>query len=565
MDPRYGGQDIVRCTVCETVVAPMHCEVCHIDLCKDCVEAHLADQSKVHKVVSLKQFLSSPKCPVHATKHCELHCKQCDVPICSQCVISKAHKDHDVVEMMENFKNKQTALRKDLEEIEKVIYPKFQKSEAFIKRKKTDRRKHFQKLKKDLNEQGEALHKEIDNIIQSMQTEIDEMDEAHLKALDKHENQIKSFITECKHIISDLKLLLEGNDFSSVSNFKSKIEYFRKCPPKLKISLPIFKPKEIKRNQLVELLGSLSHLSIETEVQGYTVPSSGAEFCHQDRPLLDVPQLITELKTGFASVNDVICLSDEEILVRCGGSIRKLYLLQGELVKSVQIRSGDWIEGIAVTRSGDLVCTDYAKRSINLLINNQVQTLIRLQGWIPRNICVASSGDFLVFLVKDTDAIIDEVYEPRVARYSGSTEKQSIQLDDQGKLLYLSGSNIIENRNLDICVVDWKLRSVTVVNSAGKLRFKYRNPPFATKKLFSPCGITTDSQSRILVTDCDNHSIHIVDQDGQFLQLINNCDLNNPWCLCIDSRDDIFVGEMILGHGETLHVSGKLKKIRYCL
>ena len=562
MDPRYGGQDIVRCTVCETVVAPMHCEVCYIDLCKDCVEAHLADQSKVHKVVSLKQFLSTPKCPVHATKHCELHCKQCDVPICSQCVISKAHKDHDVVEVMENFKNKQTALRKDLEEIEKVIYPKFQKSEAFIKRKKTDGRKHFQKLKTDLNKQGEALHEEINTIIQGMQSEIDEMDEAHLKALEKHEKQIKSFITECKHIISDLKLLLEGNDFSSVSNFKSKIEYFRKCPPKLKISLPIFKPKEIKRNQLVELLGSLSHLSIETEVQGYTVPSSGAEFCHQDRPLLDVPQLITELKTGFANVYDVFCLSDEEILVRCGKNFRKLYHLHGELEKSVQIKLGDWIDGIAVTRSGDLVCTDYAKRSINLVSNNQVQTLIRLQGWLPSNICVASSGDFLVFLLKDTEAIADDVYEPRVARYSGSTEKQSIQWDDQGKLLYLSGSNIIENRNLDICVVDWILRSVTVVNSAGKLRFKYRHPPFATKKVFYPCGITTDSQSRILVTDCENHSIHIVDQDGQFLRLINNCDLRLPWALCIDSRSDIFVGETT-GYGET--ISGKVKKIKFCL
>ena len=189
------------------------------------------------------------------------------------------------------------------------------------------------------------------------------------------------------------------------------------------------------------------------------------------------------------------------------------------------------------------MCTDYVNRSINLVSNNQVQTLIRLQGWFPSNICVASSGDFLVLLIKDTEAIADDVYEPRVARYSGSTEKQSIQWDDQGKLLYLSGSNIIENRNLDICVVDWILRSVTVVNSAGKLRFKYRQPPFATKKVFYPCGITTDSQSRILVTDCENHSIHILDQDGQFLRLINNCDLRGPWALCIDSRSDIFVGE----------------------
>ena len=81
-------------------------------------------------------------------------------------------------------------MRKDLEEIEKVIYPKFQISEAFIKRKRTDGRKHFQKLKTDLNKQGEAFHEEINNIIQGMQSEIDEMDEAHLKALEKHEKQI---------------------------------------------------------------------------------------------------------------------------------------------------------------------------------------------------------------------------------------------------------------------------------------------------------------------------------------------------------------------------------------
>ena len=45
-----------------------------------CAEKHIADKSKVHIIVSLKQFLAAPKCPDHPNKQCELHCEQCDVP-----------------------------------------------------------------------------------------------------------------------------------------------------------------------------------------------------------------------------------------------------------------------------------------------------------------------------------------------------------------------------------------------------------------------------------------------------------------------------------------------------
>ena len=127
MDPRRSGQDVMRCTLCKDAVAPMYCEVCHIHLCHECVAKHVADKSNVHKVVSLTQFLSSPKCTDHPTKQCELHCKQCDVPICSQCVISKSHKHHDVIDIMENSKNKKEVLRKDLQELEKLIFPNIKK------------------------------------------------------------------------------------------------------------------------------------------------------------------------------------------------------------------------------------------------------------------------------------------------------------------------------------------------------------------------------------------------------------------------------------------------------
>ena len=56
MDPRYSAQDVVRCALWRDAVAPLYCNVCHTHLCKDCVEKHFSDKSKVLNVVLLEQL-----------------------------------------------------------------------------------------------------------------------------------------------------------------------------------------------------------------------------------------------------------------------------------------------------------------------------------------------------------------------------------------------------------------------------------------------------------------------------------------------------------------------------
>lgn len=182
--------------------------------------------------------------------------------------------------------------------------------------------------------------------------------------------------------------------------------------------------------------------------------------------------------------------------------------------------------------------------------NKQKATLVTIEGWRPTGVCSTASNDILVVMVS-------EINKPtKVLRYSGSTEKQSIQYDDKGWTLYsyCSITYISENKNLDICVSDPGAHAIVVVNKAGKLRFIYTGYGSTTIEPFDPRGIATDSQNRILTSERFNSRIHIIDKDGQFLRYIENSDFRSPHGLCIDTRDNLFVSES---------KTGKVKKIQH--
>nr|XP_022299740.1 uncharacterized protein LOC111108265 isoform X2 [Crassostrea virginica] len=526
-DPMYSLQDVIRCDLCETPVPPKHCDICHIHLCEDCVEEHLSDQSKEHYIVPFKMRGSIPKCQKHSTKVCRQLCTKCNSPICLSCVALGDHIHHQKEDILKWYETKKELIQTDLEDLEKSIYPKYLEAAKTIPAQREDINKHYQKLTTALDKQGEALHTEIDTIIQGMKSDIDDMDAQHIAAIDQQEVAINRTIPEITQIILDLKRLLDTSDVCLVSKFTSRTKEFRILPAQFQVSLPTFTSQEINTEQIHQQIGSLSELTITY-------------------PLLDEPRILTDIQTECRSLVSVSCLSESELWT-CGynDNILRLYNLQGELLKSVHTKSGDVQWDIAVTRSGDLVYANYSDRSINLVSGTQIQTLITLRGWTPRGLCSTSSGDLLVIMDSD------DWKQAKVVRYSGSTEKQSIQWDDQGEPLFSSDSPfrkcLDENRNSDICVADYEKHAVVVVSAAGKLRFRYTGPPSTYSEYFKPTGITTDSRGNILISDFLDHRIRIIDQDGLFLRFIHNCGLHRPSGLCVDSRDNLFVAENVTG------------------
>ena len=394
----------------------------------------------------------------------------------------------------------------------------------------------------------EEIHTEVDNAIDQIEKEIDKIKVKHHSILQKHLDEIKQLQALMQQTLKALIEMEESNEVATTINCSCKIEEFAELTPKVRVSMPKFIPNQINKEVFCSLIGKLTPLSTTLEESVLSAKTPKASV----RELLDEPEIISTIKTGDKYVRSVTYFNEEQIWTSGGTADIKCFNNQGVLQETLKKKSRNWPNDIhlAVDRDGVLLYSDYRTRTVYKVKKDQTEKIITLQGWSLANLCVTSFGDLLVTMFNDGKT------QSKVVRYSGSTVKQTIQFDDKGQPLYSGNAYmkyIDENRNLDICLADHGVGAVVVVNQAGKLRFRYTGHPPPTKyNTFKPFGITTDSQSRILISDFNR--IHILNADGQFLRYIDNCDLEDPWALCVDSGDSLFVSE---------YFEGNVKKIRY--
>ncbi|XP_062604411.1 uncharacterized protein LOC134266197 [Saccostrea cucullata] len=560
MDPRTSAQDVMRCDLCETAVVQTHCDTCLVKLCKACVGEHFsADLSKPHKIVDFKDRKSTPLypgCTSHDKEQCEMYCKHCDRPVCLSCLASKQHLGHELSKVLQVLDEKKDIIIKERNELNDMIYPTYQDMASNVQNRLSQIEKEYGDLSTAITKHGEDWHREIDILVKKLKAKVDEMKNKQLQTLQKQLNEINKNISDIKEEINSMETAIDTNNLSQLFSIMSNVPRYLNLPHKLIPLLPKFIPGKIHWEELSKIFGALSPSSLTTDKNGYsmktTQKSPEAGSYPPVKQLFDEPETVTTIDTGYVTLYNVACLSDEEIWTNGYDSNMKLFNINhGSLLKSITAKSVNKPWDIAVTKSGDVVYTDYSDRTMNIVKNEKIEVVIRLENWRPGSVCSTSSGDLLVIMDSDDNK------QAKVVRYSGSTEIKTIQFDDKGKPLYSSGSYsryITENKNLDICVSDWGAKAVVVVNQAGKLRFRYTgHTPALQNKLFKPLGITTDSQSRILIADRDNHCVHIIDQDGQFLRYID-CGLSNPWGLCTDTNDNLFVAQLL---------NIQVKKIKY--
>lgn len=545
MDPLNSIKDDIRCHLCDTNKVQSYCDFCCVNLCMRCIGSHISDEYDDHKIVPIQQRRSTviyPRCTEHHHKTCELQCKHCNMFICTICSASEKHTLHDFIVLEQLYTKKRTEIEKDTKQLELYICPSYEDISDSLKNQIAILDGEYHRLTRIISNQGEEWHKEIDGVIARIKNELYEIKVKHLGVLEKHLNEIKDIELLIQENILDLKKLEESKNVSSIIEYRSTYKIFTKFPPKIHVTMPEMFTKSIQIDQI----RNIKSFDTSTDIYGYTIKRADGS----QKEFFESPMVIKIFNTECKYIRGVSVFNDDQIWTCAAVGEMKCFDSDGKCTNTIATISNRLASDIAVSLEGQLEYSDWKLKTAIKMCNGKIEEIIFLKGWTPINLCFATSGDLLVVFYNDEETL------SKVVRYSRTSQKNTIQFDNDGKPLY-SGNNktkyITENKNFDVCVADSGAGAVVVVNFNGQFRFRYTGHSSENRKYpFTPYGITSDSQSHILTADFKNHCIHILNENGKFLLYIEN--VNSPWGLCVNKFDDLFVTEFN---------SAKIKIIKY--
>lgn len=78
-----------------------------------------------------------------------------------------------------------------------------------------------------------------------------------------------------------------------------------------------------------------------------------------------------------------------------------------------------------------------------------------------------------------------------------------------------------------------------MVTESGQYRFSYKG----RESDFTPYGVCTDILGQILVCDTSKNMVHLLDQNGQFLNLLFKHQVVCPHSMCVDDENNVYVSQ----------------------
>lgn len=145
------------------------------------------------------------KCVHHFQEYYKQYCKLCNNLVCAQCIASNEHDGHTLLDIAENFNSKTAVLKRDLAELQNIIYPMYKKIELEISFQKIDIDKNSKNLKTALIKHGDDMRRGINMIFNKLTSDLDNTTSEHMLILSDEEYKITQTIFEIKETINYMK------------------------------------------------------------------------------------------------------------------------------------------------------------------------------------------------------------------------------------------------------------------------------------------------------------------------------------------------------------------------
>ncbi|XP_062595588.1 RING finger protein 207-like [Saccostrea cucullata] len=530
-----------------------YCNPCHQRLCKQCSDAHLkSPENKNHEVVlyqQRKRQLLAEKCKIHPTKDVDMLCEECQVPVCSKCVTQQIHRGHIFTDLETIYAEKYADFQQEIFKIQEYFLPISQDLQKEIKKDSSEMKHIMDNIRTSMKTEGETLKSLVDTVISENMKQLDQIENSLLEDLNTQDMTMDDYITYLNNLVKELHRCLSSSEPQELmSEKKPKIQ---SIPETTKPVTPEFTAGQYNKSDVTKLLGKIQVPTTKAEKREIrpikSVYNTAMKPTHkqmkEDRKKSDRKQTlslsasVTKVREfNIPGVRNVYHVSKDQshtLWISDGlGNLVQLDL-QGNVIHKIKTSDGRGCH--TVTQDGDLIFTDKYNSVINRITqDNNITEFIKTGVWRPLSIHSSHiNGDLLLGMKKDDEA--------KVTRYNKTgKELKKIQRDNKGWQLYSVPYYITENINGDICTSDL-YNEVVVMNKSGHDRFSYTGQ----KSGFRPYGICTNVLGHILVCDGFSDTVHLLDQDGQFLSLLitKQQGVKTPRSVCVDDENNLYLGQ----------------------
>nr|XP_034306160.1 uncharacterized protein LOC105328422 [Crassostrea gigas]XP_034306161.1 uncharacterized protein LOC105328422 [Crassostrea gigas] len=520
-----------------------YCNDCHQPMCQQCKDKHQKNtETESHEIVPYKKRnrpLPVEKCMIHPTKHIDLLCEECQIPICSKCTGTKEHRGHIVTDLEMVFAEKCSLFHEEIAKIRGYFEPTSENLKKEIAGDVIEIQKILEGIRTSIKAEADSLKKLVDTVTTDKIEQVDKKEQSILKTLSGQNQEIDHYINYLNELVKTFHDYLSPSNIEQlIFSLQSKNLIIRPIPETSKPVPPVFTAGQYNKEDVAKLLGKI------------TVPNTKSE----NRKIKPMGTASTQLKPKGkqkkqdkekSDVKQTLSLSSSVTKVReytvpgrfwGNGSVNLVQTdLQGNQLQNIRTSGG--YEGYhTVTQDGDLIYTDKYKKAINRITpGKKITEFIKTGDWGPLSVYSSHiNGDLLVGMMKNNEC--------KVTRFNKTgTEIQNIQRDIKGQTLYSKPHYITENINGDVCVSDFSKNAVVVVDKSGRHRFSYTGQGSG----FNPFGLCTDVLGHILVCDSNSNTVHLLDQDCQFLSLLLTPQqgVERPCSVCVDDDNNLWVGQ----------------------
>nr|XP_034306141.1 uncharacterized protein LOC117682518 isoform X2 [Crassostrea gigas] len=537
-----------------------YCNDCHIPMCEQCRDEHQKNKkTKNHEVVPYKQRkrpLPVEKCKIHPTRNIELLCEECQIPICPKCATTKEHRGHVFTDLETVFAEKCSLCHVEITKIRSYFEPTSQDLKKEIAGDVTEIKKIMDDIRTSLKAEAEAVKNLVDTVTSDKIKQVDKIEQSLLQTLNGQNQKIDYYINYLNGLVETFYGYLSPSNIEQLKFFlESENFIIQPIPETSKPVPPVFTAGQYSKEDVAKLLGRITvpntrpeNRKIKPMETASTQMKPTGKQRKQDREKSDVKQTLS-LSSSVTKVREYTVPGVDCVYHISLGKSGRLCVsdlfgnlvqtdLQGNQLQKIQTSCGSEIYH-TVTQDGDLIYTNIQNNVINRITpDNTITEFIKTGNWIPLSIHSSHiNGDILVGMRKDREP-------SKVTRYNKTgTELQNIQRDNKGQTLYGKPHYITENINGDVCVSDYNKHAVVVVDKSGQRRFSYTGQGSG----LNPYGICTDVLGHILVCNDKSKTVHLLDQDGQFLSLLLTPQQGEkcPLAVCVDDENNLWVGQYL--------------------